>query len=112
MIAARGDRQRHAGPDMNAERADAYGRVMDTLRELGPSKLLAGEQDAIRGAADSLLFSRDARGDQAAHDALRVVERLCRALVDSGRWTEQAAERLADDVAGCGPALLPELRAA
>ena len=97
---------------MNAERADAYRRVMHTLRELGPSKLLASEQDVIRSAADNLLFSREVRGDQAAHEALRVVELLCRALVDSGRWTEPTAARLADDVAGCGPELLPQLRAA
>ena len=97
---------------MTAERAAAYRRVIQTLIDLGPSKLLTSEQDLIRDAADSLVFSPDQPRDGMAHDALEVVERLCRALVDSGRWIESSAMRLADDVAACGPTLLPELKAA
>jgi hypothetical protein len=97
---------------MTSERSNAYRRVMRTLAELGPSKLLAGEQERVRHAADSLIFSRDVRYDVAACEALEDIERLCRALVDSGRWEEATAMRLADDVSQCGPRLLPELKAA
>jgi len=97
---------------MTPERAHAYRRVIQTLNTLGPSKLLAGEQDRVRHAADNLLFSQDLREDAAAHAALEDIERLCRALVDSGRWEQVTAMRLADDVAQCGPTLLPELQAA
>lgn len=97
---------------MNADRAAAYARVMTTLRELGPSKLLADEQDAIRGAADTLLFSVDLLGDADARRAIETVERLCQALVESERWMRRSAERLADDVAACGPPPVLALRAA
>ena len=44
--------------------------------------------------------------------ALVDTDRLCRALVESGRWERGRAMRLAKEVAACGPALAPELRAA
>jgi hypothetical protein len=97
---------------MTTERARAYRRVIETLNELGPSKLLGDEQDRIRHAADSLIFSRDPLEDAAAREALEDCERLCRALVDSGRWEQATAMRLADDVSHCGPTLLPGLLAA
>jgi hypothetical protein len=97
---------------MTTERAAAYRRVIQTLIDLGPSKLLPREQDLIRNAADNLVFSPGHPRDAMARDALEDVERLCRALVDSGRWEESTAMRLADNVAECGPALLPELQAA
>jgi hypothetical protein len=97
---------------MTPERADAYRRVIQTLDDLGPSKLLGEEQDRIRRAADDLIFSRDLMEDIAARQALEDVERLCRAFVDSRRWEEASAMRLAEDVSQCGPTLLPELRAA
>jgi hypothetical protein len=97
---------------MTTERANAYRRVLRTLGEVGPSKLLRDEQERLRHAADTLVFSGDLRHDAAARAALEDVERLCRALVDRGRWGERAAMRLADDVSQCGPALLPDLRAA
>src|ERR1700730_10803143 len=97
---------------MTAERAHAYRRGMGTLTEWGPSKLRAAEQDLIRHAADSLVFSRNLLEDGTAHEALENIERLCRALVDSGRWEHATAMRLADDVSDCGPALLPWLKAA
>jgi hypothetical protein len=98
--------------EMNHERAYAYQRVMRTLEELGPSKLLDGEQDRIRYAADNLIFSRVLTDDVAALDALDDVERLCRGLVQSGRWEAKTATRLADDVSQCGPAMSTELKAA
>lgn len=97
---------------MNHERAHAYRRVMKTLEDLGPSKLLDGEQDRIRYAADNLILSRNLAADASALDALGDVERLCRALIDSGRWEEASAKRLSDDVLACGPTLPAELKAA
>jgi hypothetical protein len=97
---------------MTPERADAYLRVIKTLDEIGPSKLLEDEQDRVRRAADDLIFSDDPMTDVAARHALEDVERLCRAFVDSGRWEETTAMRLAEDVSQCGPTLLPDLRAA
>ncbi|HWF35738.1 MAG TPA: hypothetical protein VG295_10195 [Solirubrobacteraceae bacterium] len=88
---------------MSPERTHAYRRVMQTLNELGPSKLLDGEQDRIRAAADNLIFSSDLAGDVAAQEALDDIERLCRALVTSGRWEQVTAGRLAHDLFGCGP---------
>jgi hypothetical protein len=97
---------------MSPERSKAYRRVMHTLRDVGPTKLLDREQDAIREAADTLIFSPDLMRDEAAQEALSGVERLCRALIESGRWERIAANELADDVSACGPVRLPELKAA
>jgi hypothetical protein len=88
---------------MTPDRSSAYRRVIQTLDELGPSKLLAGEQDRIRFAADNLIFSRELTRDVAAREALDDVERLCGALVESGRWEKASAARLAEDIAHCGP---------
>ena len=97
---------------MSPERTDAYRRVIKTLNDLGPSKLLDAEQDRVRAAADSLIYSSDLHEDLAAREALEDVERLCRALVESGRWEQVTARRLAGDVLGCGPAQPAALRAA
>jgi hypothetical protein len=97
---------------MTPERAKAYQHVVRTLDEIGPTKLLADEQRRIRDAADSLLFCDDLDTDSGAREALETTERLCRRLIDTGRWESTTAMRLAEHVAQCGPALLPELRAA
>ncbi len=81
----------------NADRALAYGRVVKTLDELGPTKLLHDEQETIRQAADALLFEED------AYEALAQVEDLAERLVDAERWTPERARTLVDDVAACGP---------
>jgi hypothetical protein len=94
---------------MSPNRTEAYRRVIDTLRELGPSKLLNEEQDRIRLAADNLIFSSDLTNDAEARMALADAGSLCRALVESGRWEQVTATRLADDLCGCGPELVPEL---
>ena len=91
---------------MTSERAQAYGRVMRTLEQMGPAKLLSHEQDVIREAADTLFFCERVDADPAARDALHAVRLLAERLVESERWTRESAERLAADVAGCGP-LLP-----
>ena len=97
---------------MSPERTRAYRRVVQTLDDLGPSKLQAPEQERIRHAADNLIFSSDLAEDVAAREALEDVEELCRDLVTSGRWEQVTADRLAGDVAGCGPAPAPQLEAA
>jgi hypothetical protein len=50
--------------------------------------------------------------DRAAGAALEDLDDLLNALVDCGRWSRETAERLADDVYACGPALSVELTAA
>jgi hypothetical protein len=97
---------------MNPERTQAYRRVIQTMRDLGPSKLLSDEQDLIRSVADSLIFSSDLSEDVEAREALQDGDRLCRALVDSGRWEQITATRLANDLHCCGPERLPALEAA
>jgi hypothetical protein len=97
---------------MTAERAHAYRRVMHTLGEFGPTKLVGAEQERIRHAVDNLIFSRDLLEDGAAREALQDMERLCSALVDSGRWEQASATRLATDISQCGPPPPVELEAA
>ena len=98
--------------EMTPERAHAYRQMIHTLQEVGPSKLLDGEQDRIRYAADNLIFAHDLLADAGVREALADVERLCRRLVDTGRWERSAAMRLADCVARCGPSHEVELEAA
>jgi hypothetical protein len=94
---------------MTNERTTAYRRVLDTLEQLGPSKLLPDEQDRIRYAADSLIFCSELERDDAALEALSDIELLCQALFDSGRWEPVIAARLEDDVVQCGPRRLEAL---
>ncbi len=78
---------------------------MQTLAELGPTKLLAGEQERLREAADTLLFCESVEADallQATRDAHELIEHL----VASGRWSEERANRLSDDLSACGPELV------
>ena len=51
---------------MNSDRTQAYGRIVKTLEDLGPAKLLATEQVRIRDAADTLIFASDADHDVVA----------------------------------------------
>ena len=89
---------------MSPERTQAYKRVMRTLNDLGPSKLLADEQDRIRTAADTLIFCSGLGDEQTADDALADVDELCSdRLVASGRWEQVTAERLARDLRDCSP---------
>jgi hypothetical protein len=85
---------------MNSERTKAYGRVMRTLGDVGPTKLHDPEQERIREAADTLIFAatfEDARA------ALEDVDALCEHLVATGRWSEERAAELAEDLLACGP---------
>lgn len=90
---------------MTSERSQAYGRVMRQLADATGVKLHDAEAAIIRDSADTLLFAASAREDGAA-EAILLVERLMSDLAESGRWTIESAQGLADDVAGCGPALV------
>lgn len=91
---------------MTPDRSSAYGRVIKTIDDMGPSKLLDLERMRIRNAADALLFAM--AGDEAL-DAIADVEHLARHLIDTGRWSPERASALADDVAACGPALAEDV---
>jgi hypothetical protein len=85
---------------MTSERTQAYGRVIKTLEDLGPSKLQPVEQERIREAADNLIFAADL--DEARFSLLEV-EELAEHLVATGRWTSERADQLASDLIACGP---------
>ncbi len=76
---------------------------MNTLADIGASKLQDDEQERVRNAADVLLFCEDVARDDSATDALGDIEALEHHLVESGRWTEERAAKLADDLRACGP---------
>jgi hypothetical protein len=86
---------------MTSERTQAYGRIVKTLEELGPVKLLASEQERIRDAADILIFAEGS--DDHVIAAIDDIRSLADHLVESGRWTEERALLLVDDVAATGP---------
>jgi hypothetical protein len=92
---------------MTPDRAQAYGRVLATLADVGPSKLTAAEQDVVRESADALCFCADLTTDEAALDALSECRALVERLVESGRWLGDTAARLLTDVEACGPAAAP-----
>jgi hypothetical protein len=85
---------------MNSERTQAYGRVVRTLEDLGPTKLQTAEQDRIRDAADTLIF---ASGLEEARAVLEDVDALAEHLVVSDRWSEERAKQLVEDILACGP---------
>jgi hypothetical protein len=86
---------------MTSERTQAYGRIVKTLEELGPVKLLASEQERIRDAADILIFAEGS--DDHVIAAIDDIRSLADHLVESGRWTEERALLLVDDIAATGP---------
>lgn len=88
---------------MTSERSQAYGRVMRTLDDVGPAKLLDSERERIRHAADTLFFAEDLGVDAEARDAVSDMTALARHLVDSERWLDESARRLLEDVMACGP---------
>lgn len=97
---------------MSPQRSDAYRRVLRTLADLGPTKLLAPEQERIRAAADNLIFSAQVDGEEALA-AVDDIESLRGSLVHSGRWERATADQLVADIRACGPAEPePVLRAA
>ena len=85
---------------MNTDRTQAYGRVVRTLEDLGPTKLQPAELDRVREAADTLIF---ASGVEETRDAMADVDALVEHLVASDRWSEERAKQLVDDLLACGP---------
>jgi hypothetical protein len=86
---------------MTSERTQAYGRIVKTLEDLGPTKLLADEQERIREAADTLIFAE--RADDHVVAALEDIRSLAAHLAESGRWIDERAAALVDDMAAVGP---------
>jgi len=89
---------------MTNERTEAYGRVVQTLDEIGATKLLPAEQARIRDAADTLIFASDL---EEAEDALRDMGLLTEHLLSSGRWLEERIDLLVANLLACGPSNVP-----
>ena len=85
---------------MTSERTQAYGRVLQTLADVGSIKLHASEQERVRDAADALIF---AASYHEARAVLEDVDALSEHLVATGRWSEERAAELAHDILACGP---------
>jgi hypothetical protein len=85
---------------MTSERTQAYGRVVRTLQDVGPTKLHSPEQEQIREAADTLIFAASL---EEVRSVLEDVDALSEHLVATGRWTEERAAELAQDLMACGP---------
>jgi hypothetical protein len=62
---------------MTSERAEAYGRLMRTLRSTDAGELLPHEEEQIREAADALLFCNGDWGDEQAAQLLLRELRAC-----------------------------------
>jgi hypothetical protein len=88
---------------MTSDRAQAYGRLMQTIREEGHDTLSAEECTLLREAADALLFCEALADDDEARDGLTRVGELAGDLVGSGRWGPDRAEQLLRDIESCGP---------
>ena len=85
---------------MNSERTQAYGRVIKTLDEIGPAKLLPTEQERIRDAADTLIFAAE---PEDARAAITDIRELCEHLVGVDRWTRERADELLANLESTGP---------
>ena len=85
---------------MTSERTQAYGRVVKTLEDLGPTKLQPAEMDRVREAADILIFASEV---EETRTAMADIEALTDHLVASDRWSEERAQQLVDDLFACGP---------
>ena len=72
---------------MNSERTQAYGRVLRTLEDVGPTKLHTPELARIREAADTLIFAAELDD---AREALEDMEALCESLVATGAGARSA----------------------
>jgi hypothetical protein len=92
---------------MTTNRARAYGRVMTLIAELGPAKLHADEQQAVRDAADALLFAFDVTSDADARAALDHLDALMERLVENDRLIPETAAAILDAVEACGPQTEP-----
>ena len=87
---------------MTSERAEAYGRVMHHLTELGGTQLQPAEVERLREAADTLLFCEDPRGEE-ARAATASAETLVEHLIEVDRFTEERGHAVLRDLGECGP---------
>jgi hypothetical protein len=94
---------RYPGPTVTSERAQAYSRLMRTVRDDGPDPLTPEECALVRDAADALLFCGERAWTDEARDGLTRVGELAGDLVGSGRWGPDRAEQLLRDIEACGP---------
>ena len=85
---------------MTSDRTQAYGRVIRTLEDLGPSKLQPAEQARIREAADTLFFATEV---DETREALRDIGALAEHLLGTGRWMEERLDALVMNLLACGP---------
>jgi hypothetical protein len=92
---------------MTTNRARAYGRVMSLIEQLGPAKLHADEQQAVRDAADALLFTPDVASDADARAALSRLDDVMQRLVDNERLIPETSDSILDAVEACGPQTEP-----
>ncbi|HEX8084941.1 MAG TPA: hypothetical protein VF529_11685 [Solirubrobacteraceae bacterium] len=92
---------------MTTNRARAYGHVMTLIEQLGPAKLHGDERQAIRDAADALLFTADVASDEEAKATLNHLDEVMETLVDSDRLVAETADALLDAVEACGPQTEP-----
>ena len=94
---------------MNSIRAQAYGRVMETIRAVEVTGLSDDESDRIREAADTLLFCDDLESAPAARAAMEDITALARELVADGRWMPESADLLLEDLGACGPSVVARI---
>src|ERR687896_841736 len=94
---------RYPGSKVTSERAQAYGRLMRTVKDDGPDALTPQECALVREAADSLLFCDERAWSDEARDGLTRVGDLAGDLVGTGRWGPDRAEQLLRDIESCGP---------
>lgn len=92
---------------MTTNRARAYGRVMSLMDELGPAKLHTDEQQAVRDAADALLFCADVTSDPEAKAALNHLDGVMDRLVEAERLMPETSDAILDAVEACGPQTEP-----
>ena len=92
---------------MTTNRGRAYGRVLNLIEELGPAKLHPDEQQAVRDAADALLFTADITTDDEAKAALNHLDDVMETLVNSERLLPETADAILDAVEACGPQTEP-----
>ena len=88
---------------MNTERSRAYSNVTRIVSDLAAAKLHPQEQQAVREAADALLFSTDIAHDDEARDALSRLEAVVDRLVANERVEPETGRMILDAVEACGP---------
>lgn len=88
---------------MNAERSQAYARVLALLDEA--PELRRTECDVFRAAADSLLFAQ--APDTETFEAVSEARALAHSLVDSARCRMEVAAALLASLRSCGPEGMP-----